>query len=154
MTATETARDLDASIDIAAPADAVWRVVSDVRRTGEWSPECLRVVPMGGVRRDWFLIGWNHRGRTGWPTLSRITRFEPGTHIAWRVLTNSSVWSYTLQATGSGCALSCARRTPDGIGRFAGWFTRRYLGGQAGHDAELQAGMRTGLERIKSITES
>ncbi|WP_396327699.1 SRPBCC family protein [Jatrophihabitans lederbergiae] len=39
---------LTASIDVAASPSAVWRVVSDVRRTGEWSPECSRVLPWGG----------------------------------------------------------------------------------------------------------
>ena len=35
---------------VESPPAAVWRVVSDVRRTGEWSPECRRVVPLGPLR--------------------------------------------------------------------------------------------------------
>lgn len=153
MTATESITGLDASVEIAAPVAEVWRTVSDVRRTGEWSPECRRVVPLGRVRKGAWLIGFNRRGETRWPTISRIIRFEPDAEITWRVMTNKSVWSYTLRATETGCALSSARRTPDGIGRFASFFTRRYLGGQAVHDAELQAGMRSSLERIKAIVE-
>jgi hypothetical protein len=153
MTVTEQIAGLDASIEIAAPVADVWRTVSDVRRTGEWSPECRRVVPLGRVRNGTWLIGFNRRGGTRWPTLSRVVRFEPDAEIAWRVMTNKAIWSYTLRATSFGCVLSSARRTPDGIGRFASFFTRRYLGGQAAHDAELQAGMRSGLERIKALVE-
>jgi hypothetical protein len=144
---------LDASIEIAATADEVWRVVRDVRRTGEWSPECRRVIPIGPVRRGCLLLGLNRHGGTRWATISRVTRCEAGREIAWRVLTNKSEWSHTIRANGAGCVLSSARRTPRGIGSFAGWFTSRYLGGQQAHDAELVAGMQTGLRRIKAIVE-
>lgn len=33
----------EASVDIAAPPEAVWTVVADVTRTPEWSPVCHRV---------------------------------------------------------------------------------------------------------------
>jgi hypothetical protein len=62
MTVTEQIAGLDASIEIAAPVADVWRTVSDVRRTGEWSPECRRVVPLGRVRNGTWLIGFNRRG--------------------------------------------------------------------------------------------
>jgi hypothetical protein len=153
MTATEQSSGLNASIEITAPVADVWRIVSDVRRTGEWSPECVRVRPLGRVRRGAFLIGFNRRGRARWATLSRVVRFEPDQEIAWHVLTNKSVWSYTLRPTERGCELTSARRTPDGVGRVAALFTSAFLGGQAAHDTELEAGMRSGLERIKALAE-
>jgi len=153
MTATERDSGLNASIEIAAPVADVWRIVSDVRRTGEWSPECVRVRPVGRVRRGAFLIGFNRRGRARWATLSRVVRFEPNQEIAWHVLTNRSIWSYALRPTDGGCELTSARRTPDGVGRVAGLFTRAFLGGQATHDAELESGMQSGLARIKALAE-
>jgi uncharacterized protein YndB with AHSA1/START domain len=143
-------RPLHASIDIAATPDAVWRVVSDVRRTREWSPECRRVVP---VRGSW-LLGFNRRGRTRWVTLSQIITSVPGREIAWRVVTNGSVWSYRLSPGEAGTRLVETREAPDGVGRVAAWFTRAFLSGQATHDDELEAGMQTGLQRIKTVVES
>jgi hypothetical protein len=46
------------------------------------------------------------------------------------------------------------RRTPRGEGRFALWFTRAFLEGQAVHDAELAAGMAQGLDRIRELAEA
>lgn len=147
-------RPLTASIHIAAPPRDVWAVVSNVRRTGEWSPECARVVPVGGPRRGSFLIGFNRRAKVRWATVSRIRRYEPELEIGWTVLTNRSEWSYRLEPQSDGTQLTQTRRTPRGEGRFALWFTKRLLGGQASHDDELEAGMSTGLQRIKELAEA
>jgi uncharacterized protein YndB with AHSA1/START domain len=147
-------RPLTASTEIAATPDVVWKVVSDVRRTGEWSPECRRVVPIGRLGRSAFLLGYNRRGSVRWATVSRITTYRPEQEIEWAVLTNRSRWSYRLVPTAVGTTLHQTRRTPRGEGRFAVWFTCRFLGGQAAHDDELEEGMRAGLERIKAIVES
>lgn len=153
-TASEASRPLHAAVDIAAPAPAVWRVVSDVRRTGEWSPECRRVVPFGAVRDGCWLLGFNRRGAVRWATLSRVVRYQPDREISWRVVTNGAEWAYRLEATASGTRLTETRHAPGGIGRFARWFTGAFLGGQDGHDGELEHGMARGLERIKQIAEA
>lgn len=152
--AVGAARPLTAAAEIAAPPRAVWQVVSDVRRTGQWSPECRRVVPLGPVRAGCWLLGINHRRRVWWVTLSRIGRFAHQQEIAWRVVTNGAVWSYQLSATPSGTRVAETRVTPAGVGRVAGWFTRMFLGGQRDHDDELEAGMARGLQQIKAIAES
>ena len=145
---------LTASIDVAASPATVWSVVSDVRRTGEWSPECARVLPLGPVRVGALLVGLNHRGRVRWATLSRVITYVPEQEIGWRVLTNRSEWRYQLRPGPAGTSISQTRRTPRGEGRFALWFTRAFLGGQERHDAELEAGMHDGLGRIKAIAEA
>jgi uncharacterized protein YndB with AHSA1/START domain len=145
---------LRAEIEIAAPPAEVWKVVSDVRRTGEWSPECIRVVPVGTVRAGSWLVGLNRRGRVRWATVSRIRRFEPGREIAWDVRTNGSRWAYRLEPAGTGTRLIETREVPRRIGRVAGAFTRVFLGGARVHDAELHAGMARGLERIKTLVET
>lgn len=152
--AADAARPLAASAEIAAPPRAVWQVISDVHRTGHWSPECRRVVPLGSVRAGCWMLGINHRRRVWWVTLSRIAPFAPEQEIAWRVATNGSVWSYRLGATPGGTRVTETRETPAGVGRVAGWFTRMFLGGQRDHDDELEAGMARGLQQIKAIAES
>jgi uncharacterized protein YndB with AHSA1/START domain len=146
-------RPLTASVDVAAPPAQVWDVVADVRRTGEWSPECSRVLPLGRIRVGGLLLGVNHRGRVRWVTLSRVIACTPPREIGWVVLTNRSEWRYELRPSGSGTSLTQTRRTPRGEGRFALWFTRVLLGGQALHDTELEQGMADGLRRIKAIVE-
>ena len=89
-----------------------------------------------------------------WATLSRIHRYEPGHEIGWTVLTNRAVWSYRLEPHEDGTRLIETRQTPRGEGVFAVWFTKRLLGGQVAHDDELEAGMLTGLQRIKELAET
>jgi uncharacterized protein YndB with AHSA1/START domain len=153
MTRQAEPRPLTASIDVARSPAEVWDVVSDVRRTGEWSPECVRVVPLGRLRRGTLMLGLNRRGRVRWATLSRVTAFAPGREIGWVVLTNRSEWRYELRPTATGTSITQTRRTPRGEGRFALLFTRVLLGGQARHDGELERGMRDGLQRIATLVE-
>lgn len=111
------------------------------------------MTPLGRLRGGTLLLGWNRRARVHWVTLSRVTEYEPGAAIGWTVLTNRSCWRYELSASREGTLVVQTRRTPRGEGRFALWFTRVFLGGQAGHDDELEVGMATGLERIKYLVE-
>jgi uncharacterized protein YndB with AHSA1/START domain len=153
MNASLTDRTLHETIHISVPPERVWRVVSDVRRTGEWSPECTRVILFGRVRTGTLMLGVNRHRAVWWVTLSRITRADPEREIAWRVLTNRAVWSYRITPIDDGCEVRQTRETPNGVSGFARWFTRVFLGGQATHDDELELGMRGGLVQIKALAE-
>ena len=39
---------IEGSIEIDAPPARVWEVVSDLRRMGEWSPQCKKMIIRGG----------------------------------------------------------------------------------------------------------
>ena len=147
-------RPLTATLDIAASPSTVWSIVSDVRRTREWSPECVRVMTAGKPRRGSLLVGINRRCSVRWVTVSHIRRYEQAREIGWKVLTNRSQWTYFHEPRDGGTMLTETRRTPRGESAFALWFTERFLGGQAAHDDELAAGMQTGLERIKELAEN
>jgi uncharacterized protein YndB with AHSA1/START domain len=146
-------RPLRALIEIDAPPTDVWQIVSEVRNTGKWSPECRRVIPLGRVRRGGWLLGWNRRKRARWATVSRIIRFEPPREIAWTVLTNRSTWTYRIEPTETGSQLIETRETPTGVASVARAFTTAFLGGQRAHDDELEAGMMHSLQRIKQLVE-
>lgn len=150
-----TSPPLEASVDIAAPRPAVWEVVSDLRRMGEWSPECLRMQVFGAPREGAWAVGLNRRRLAVWPTTSRITRWEPAYAVAWRVFESGAEWTYELHEAPLGTRLT-ERRTlpPAGMHRFAAVFARVFLGGATGHDAELLDGMRTTLLRIKVAVEA
>lgn len=164
---------ITASVDVAAPPDVVWALVSDVVRMGEWSPECRKVVLLGAQRADLGvrMLGVNRRGLVVWPTVSRIVRFEPPHAIAWSVKESGATWTYELEPIAGD-----ATRGPDGPGGPGGQGARggtrltgrrdleRFslltrvagplVGGASGHDRDLDAGLRTTLERIRRVAEA
>lgn len=145
---------ISASVDIAAGPDRVWAVVSDVTRMPEWSPELRRLYAVGGrtPRVGMTLIGINRRGWVAWPTTSRVTRLEPHRAVAWKTRESGATWTYELAETDGGTRLTGSRHLPA--------FTKGttllapVIGGAEGHDAELAAGIRQTLERIKETVEA
>ena len=93
---------------VAAPAESVWAVVSDVTRTGEWSPECVRCRWLDGATRA--MVGARYRGvsRNGWrrwSTTSTITSSQPGVELEWDVTYLGrpvARWRYRLTTTSDG----------------------------------------------------
>lgn len=93
----------------AAPA-AVWAVVSDVTRVGEWSHECKRgewidgateAVPGARFR------GANETGRNKWERQNEIVEADEPHRLVWRtVMTrlyrDQTEWCITLEPDGSG----------------------------------------------------
>jgi uncharacterized protein YndB with AHSA1/START domain len=141
------------SVHVYAPPADVWEVVSDVTRMGEWSPECRKVVLVGGgpVREGLRMVGVNRRGLAVWPTLSTVVRLEPGRVLAWRTRESGATWTYELEPVEGGTTLT-GRRDLDGytlLTRVAA----PLIGGAAGHDNELAAGIRTTLRRMKAVVE-
>jgi hypothetical protein len=144
---------VSATVDIAAPVDEVWAVVSDLTRMGEWSPECRRVLVVGRPRAGvgTRLLGINRRGPAVWPTLSRVVRHEPERAIAWRVRESAATWSYELAPVEGGTRLTARRELAaySPLTRVAA----PLIGGAQGHDDELAAGLRTTLARIRETVE-
>jgi uncharacterized protein YndB with AHSA1/START domain len=103
---------VDAIID--APPTAVWAVVGDPRRTGDWSHECLEVefvdgatAPAIGVR----FRGRNQVGKRGWSRTCEIVGYEPGREISWRTIPtgtyrDSTIWTITVDPEGSGSRIT------------------------------------------------
>ena len=98
-----------AEVTVDAPIDAVWAVLSDVTRTGEWSHECRRVrwlrgagEPAPGVR----FRGHNRSGRINWSRTSELFDVRPPLGIAWRTVPtllypDSTEWRFRLQSDGA-----------------------------------------------------
>lgn len=147
-------RTLEAEVAIHAEPGQVWAVVSDVRRTGEWSPECRRVIARGPVREGSTFVGVNQRGPVVWPTRCRVTVLDPERQISFRVMESGATWTYTLERIPEGTRLT-ERRDHSGVDtRLGRFFSNRLLGGAVEHTDELADGMRYSLRRIKDIVES
>ena len=100
------------SVEVAAPAERVWALVSDLPRMGEFSPENeggswqrgATGPAVGAVFR-----GTNRSGRRRWSTRCTVTRAEPGRAFAFAVSAVGmpvAEWSYDLEPTDSGCRLT------------------------------------------------
>lgn len=147
---------LERSVDIAAPPEAVWAIVSDLRRTPEWSPECRKLLVLGRggrIETGATLIGINRLRLAVWPTRSVVTDVSPGRRIAWNVRTSGASWSYELEPTPTGTRLVERRDGGSGMPLVAATFTRFFLGGVSGHSDELDDHIGESLQRIKSLAE-
>lgn len=97
----------NASIEIDASPAAVYRLVSDLPRMGEWSPEAVGGEWMNdasGAAGDWFL-GHNRAGEREWSRECEIAVAEPGrefTFVVGGVDANCTTWSYELEPVASG----------------------------------------------------
>jgi uncharacterized protein YndB with AHSA1/START domain len=147
-------RPITTSVDIAADPEEVWRVVGEVARMPEWSPELRRLVVLGRkpVRVGTTLLGVNRRGWAIWPTTSKVTRLEPGRAVAWRTRESGATWSYEIEPTVGGSRLT-ARRDIDSF-TIGTTLLAPAIGGAEGHDQELERGLSTTLGRIKAAVEN
>lgn len=147
---------LEASIDIAAPPEKVWALVSDPRNMTRWSPQTWRSFLRGGgeVRQGARFWNINRKGPLVWPTRSKVVRFEPGREIAWRVQDNFTVWSLRLEPVEAGTRLVQSREAPDGISAVSTRLVDLAMGGQQSFTADLTAGMTQTLNAIKAEAEA
>ncbi|MDA2813250.1 SRPBCC family protein [Nocardiopsis sp. RSe5-2] len=111
--------ELDARIPVEAPPAEVYRVVSDLPRSAEWSPECrggtwvsgapgaVGSVFRGENHRPDDVVGWAPLVRGTWHTEARVVRAEPGRSFAWMMLSHAgadqeSVWGFDIEPAGEG----------------------------------------------------
>ncbi|MGA8988690.1 SRPBCC family protein [Aeromicrobium sp.] len=142
------------SIEIEAPAARVWAIVSDLKRMGEWSPQCVSMKVFGGeVKQGARTLNLNRQGWKRWPTNARVVDFEPDHRLSFRILENRTVWSFELEPTATGTRLTESRHTPRGVAAISNAAVKGLLGGVEEFEQELDAGIRQTLERIKSEAE-
>ncbi|MDJ0359050.1 SRPBCC family protein [Rhodococcus sp. H29-C3] len=147
-------KTLEAQIDVDANPEQVWKIVSDLQRMGEWSPQCKLMKVFGGnVRRGTTTLNINRKGLLVWPTRSKVIEFEPNKKIAFRVLDNKTIWSYSLTPNGTGTSVVEKREAPSGTTAISSFLVKHVLGGSEEFDIELVDGMNKTLQRIKAETE-
>ena len=107
-------RKCQASLTMAASPDAVWAVISDVSRVGEWSGECRGCVwvegadaPAPGAR----FRGRNRRGGVRWMRLNEVVLADRPHTLVWRTVArapylDSTEWRVSLAADVAGTRIS------------------------------------------------
>lgn len=100
--------DVEVSTDIAAPAEQVWSLVSDVTRMGSWSPETTACRWLGGASGPEVgakFRGSNQHGWRRWSTTCTVTEATPGKVFAFDVDYGPvaiSHWEYHFSGNGGG----------------------------------------------------
>jgi len=149
-----------ASIFIAAPADALWELVTDITRTGEWSPEATGGVWLDnatGPRVGARFRGSNRRGRTKWSTTCEVTVAEPGREFVFvtgRPAKPETVWRYVLGPASDGTTLVTESfELVKPLGPVSNLVTR-VTTGVKDRRADLEENVRASLAKLKAIAEA
>jgi hypothetical protein len=141
-----------------APVDAVWDLVSDVTRVGEFSPETFEAEWLGGATgpragvRFRGHVRRNGRGPVYWTTCE-VVACDPGREFTFAVMGPGGrtiiTWSYQLAVSAGGTDVTESFELSEMP------LTRLYwtFAGHARRRTNLN-GMRTTLERIKAVVES
>jgi polyketide cyclase/dehydrase/lipid transport protein len=146
------------SILVNTTPEALYDLVSDVTRTGEWSPVCKSCWwdddAEAGQVGAWF-HGHNETPQRTWDTKSQVMKAERGVEFAWTVGGDMVEWGFRLTPTDDGTTLTESwHLLPHGVDVFH----ERY-----GDDAENQIedrrwhahdGIPKTLAAIKRIAES
>lgn len=125
------------SIVIEAKPEEVYAVVSDVTRTGEWSPICQECWwdEGDGPRLGAHFTGRNVLPEREWKTRSEVTAATPGEAFGWSVGGGKVEWTYRMEAVEGGTRLTESWEfTPVG----QAFFHEKY-----GTDAPAQIAART-----------
>ncbi len=151
--AREADRVDTAEIDIAAPPDAVWDLVSDVTRMGELSPECYRCAWLDGgtgPREGARFKGWNRQGPLRWATTSTVVESTRGEVFSFVTKDSAATWTYRLTPTADGGTHVVETRTDGDKPLIAKVFGKVV----PGRDQRLTDGMAQTLRRLKETAEA
>ena len=144
------------SREVSATPEAVWALVSDLTRMGEWSPEARGGRWAGGA--DGPSVGTVFRGRNRnglyrWRTKVTVIECDPPRRFAFRLnipLMGGCDWVYDIEPTGEGCRVTESwvdfrKRSLVVVGRI--------LSGVADRATHNRAGMEQTLERLAAVVE-
>jgi hypothetical protein len=143
---------------MAAPAERIWDLISDIRNTGRFSPETFEAEWLDGATGP--AVGARFRGhvrRNGigpvyW-TNCRVTECERGREFGFQVLLRDrpvNHWHYRLTPTADGTEVTESFRLPDSpLNTLYYWVFGGFL-----RQRNNIRDMRRTLERIKDVAEA
>lgn len=152
-----SARQGQVRAHIDAPPEAVWALLADLERMGQWSPECYRVQWLDGASSPAAagarFKGWNRFGWMRWSQTCQVTAADPGRELAFATIRRGRElvrWRYRLEPAGAGTGVTesfeviwlplNARLAEDVLMR--------------DRDRRREDAMRATLSRIKDIAEN
>jgi hypothetical protein len=146
------------SVTVLAPAEALYDMVSDITRTGEWSPVCTSCwwdeEAQQGQVGAWF-SGRNELPHRTWETRSEVVVAERGREFAWVVGGSFVRWGFTLVPAGLGTTLTESWEfLPGGIAMFEEKFGDQANAQISDRTHQALLGIPKTLAAIKRIAES
>ncbi|MEY2421099.1 MAG: hypothetical protein QOI95_1166 [Acidimicrobiaceae bacterium] len=148
----------EASVHIDAPPEKVYELVTDVRRMGEWSPECRQCEwldgatgPAVGAR----FKGSNRNGLIRWSTKPHVLVADEGREFAFATDVRGkdlTKWSYRFEPDGDGTKVTESfEMLADQPGVVT--FVEKTVMRVKDRKADLENDMRATLTRIKAAVE-
>jgi uncharacterized protein YndB with AHSA1/START domain len=145
------------TVHIAAPPEAVWDLVSDVTRIGEFSPETFEAEWLGDATgpevgaRFRGHVKRNGRGPTYWAECG-VTKVVPNEVFEFAVGPNGkalNTWGYELSASGDGTDVTEYFKLTPVLPLRIYWTLLGWARGKTNRN-----GMQTTLERMKAVLEA
>jgi uncharacterized protein YndB with AHSA1/START domain len=147
------------TIEIAAPPERVYDLVSDISRMGEWSPECVRCTWTKGATGPEVGARFKAKNKGGrgpaWFNTPAVTVAEPGREFAFNRSgpgIGSYTFRYVMEPTATGTRVTESFDAERPLGPVMSWITEVWTGSHD-RDADLHQGMATTLDRIKAAAE-
>jgi len=149
--------DLEISETVAADPTVVYDLVSDIRRMGEWSPECCGgrwIRGAAGPEAGAWFQGMNRNGWRTWSTKCVVTAADRGRRFAFDVHFGpytTAHWGYRFEPAPGGCTV-----TEEWTDDRPAWLRLVYpvALGIKDRAARNEINMRRTLERIKEAAET
>ena len=147
----------EVTVLIEAPPEAVWALVSDVTRIGEFSPETFEAEWLDGATgpevgaRFRGHVKRNGRGPTYWAECY-VTKVEPNQAFEFGVGQPGkalNTWGYRLEPADGGTDVTEYFRLTQNLPLRAYWAVLGWARGKTNRD-----GMQTTLERMKTVLEA
>jgi uncharacterized protein YndB with AHSA1/START domain len=142
------------SREISASADAVWPLVSDLTRMGEWSPENQGgewIKGATGPAVGALFKGRNSNGKRSWSTTVKVIEFDPPKRMAFALMVGKSAWCdwvWEVAPSANGCTVT--HSWIDRRSKLANW-----LGGKVSGVTDRAAHNRANMERtIDALAEA
>jgi hypothetical protein len=138
-----------------APADLVYRVVSDVTRICEWSPQttsCEWIDASRGPVEGARFKARNRRGRVRWSNTPWVVVADPGREFAFRRRASGSdvTWRYRLTPAGDGTEVTESFEVHKPSPKPVMWFFNK-VNRVSDRQADLEANLRVSLERLAEV---
>jgi hypothetical protein len=154
---TMTALEFSDSVHVSIEPDQLYAMVSDVTRTGEWSPVCRACWwdegdgPRVGAR----FTGRNETPERTWESRNEVVAADPGREFAWEVNRGWVRWGFTLEAADGGTRLTESWTfLPRGIAGFREKFGETADAQIADRSAAALHGIPVTLAALKKAAES
>jgi Polyketide cyclase / dehydrase and lipid transport len=146
------------SVTVRASVETVYDLVSDITRTGDWSPVCTSCwwddEDSAGQPGAWF-TGRNELPHRTWETRSQVVAADRGREFAWVVGGSFVRWGFTMTPTETGTTLTESWEfLPAGIAMFEEKFGDGAPEQIADRTQQALDGIPKTLAAIKRIAES